>query len=132
MAPASDRELLMELNRLWALTSHKRQSAPEMDITLEAYIEKLRAYPRDAVLETLREAPDRSQWWPTWKELQDRIGQKCKRRIFLVEALERKIDEFNGKTNIVGRYRRMQHCSEARNESSDRLAAAYGYDGAGS
>jgi len=100
----------MELNRLWALTSHKSQSAPELDITLEAYSEKLKSYPRDAVVETLREAPELSQWWPTWKELKTEIEKKCRRRVLALEALERKINEFSSKeTKFLDRYRRMSN-----------------------
>ena len=129
MAPAPDREVLMELNRLWALTSHKSQSAPELDITLEAYSEKLKSYPRDAVVETLREAPELSQWWPTWKELKTEIEKKCRRRGLALEALERKINEFSGKeTKFLDRYRRMSHRSETRQESAYHLEASRQYD----
>jgi hypothetical protein len=106
MTPATDQELLMELNRLWVLTSHKSKSAPEFDITLEAYTEKLKSYPRDAVVEALHEAPDHSQWWPTWKELKTEIEKKCSRRVMALEALERKIDGFD--ENGLDRYRRVQ------------------------
>ena len=122
MAPASDQELLMELNRLWALTSHKTKSAPELDITLEAYTEKLQSYPRDAVVEALREAPENSQWWPAWKELKTEIEKKCHRRVLALDALERKIDGFEG--NEVGGYRRMHHSPAPQQKSADYLDAA--------
>ena len=91
LIPATDNEIAKGLLKLRALTSHKADGQ-DIDIILEAYVEQLREYPKDAVLESLNRMAGHVKWFPSWHELKDDIEFRCKHRIGLMKAIERKMD----------------------------------------
>jgi hypothetical protein len=92
MLPAEDNEIAKALLKLRALTSHRNEGA-DIDIILEAYVEKLKDYPRDAVLESLGKMSDQSKWFPAWTEIKDDVEFRCRHRMQMLKAIERKRDE---------------------------------------
>ena len=91
LIPATDNEIAKGLLKLRALTSHK-VDGQDIDLILEAYVEQLRDYPREAVLESLNRMAGHVKWFPSWHELKDDIEFRCKHRIGLMKAIERKMD----------------------------------------
>ena len=92
MAPAEDNEIAKGLLKLRALTSHRNEGA-DIDIVLEAYVEKLKDYPRDAVLESLSKMSDQSKWFPSWIEIKNDVEFRCQHRVEMLKAIERKRDD---------------------------------------
>jgi len=92
LMPAEEDLVAKALLKLRALTAHKADGK-DLDIILEAYLEKLREYPKDAVLESLNRYPDHAKWFPSWAELRDDVEFRCVRRLELLKAIERKINE---------------------------------------
>ena len=92
MAPAKDNDLAKGVLELRALTSHRREGE-DIDIVLEAYVRKLKAYPKDAAMETLTRLADTSKWFPSWAEIKDDVEWRCKHRVGLLKAVERKLHE---------------------------------------
>ena len=92
MAPAEDTEIAKGLLKLRALTSH-RNDGGDIDIILEAYVEKLKDYPRDAVLESLSKMSDQSKWFPSWIEIKEDVEFRCQHRLEMLKAIERKRDD---------------------------------------
>ena len=92
MAPAEDNDLAKGVLKLRALTAHRREGE-DIDIVLEAYVEKLKAYPKDAAMETLTRLADNSKWFPSWAEIKDDVEWRCKHRTGLLKAVERKLHE---------------------------------------
>ena len=97
MMPASDNQIAKALLKLRA--SHRNEGG-DIDIILEAYVEKLREYPRDAVLESLGKMSDQSKWFPSWAEIKDDVEFRCQHRVQMLAAIERKRDE-QGRRAIV-------------------------------
>ena len=92
MAPAEDNDLAKGVLKLRALTNHRREGE-DIDIILESYVGKLKAYPKDAALETLTRLADNSKWFPSWAEIKDDVEWRCKHRTGLLRAVERKLNE---------------------------------------
>ena len=92
LKPAEDELIAGALLECRALMAHKNDGG-DIDIILEAFVKRLKDYPKDAVLESLRKYPNDNKWFPTWSELQDDVEFRCKRRIELKKAIERKINE---------------------------------------
>ena len=92
LIPAEDELIARALLECRALMAHKNDGG-DIDIILEAFVNRLKEYPKDAVLESLRKYPNDNKWFPTWSELQDDVEFRCKRRIELKKAIERKINE---------------------------------------
>ena len=90
MLPASEADIAKGLLKLRALTSH-RDAGIDIDVILEAYVEKLQQYPADAVLESLDRLAYRYKWWPSWLEISEDVEFRCRRRVELRIALERRI-----------------------------------------
>lgn len=95
LQPAADRTTLVLLAKLSALVAQRADSDAGAEVQLAAYAERLREYPADIVAEVLRDWPNRSQWWPTWFELRERLEPKLQRRLAMledIEAIERKLN----------------------------------------
>jgi hypothetical protein len=89
--PAPDDMILQALLKLRSLTASRGIGDADLDMTLEAYAEKLKEYPADATIQALGEAPDRSKWFPTWYDLKTSIHYLSQHRRLILEAIDRKI-----------------------------------------
>lgn len=89
MAPAEDNDIAQALLKMRALMSHKNDGG-DLDIILEAFVEKLKDYPKDAVLESLTRIPDQTKWFPSWIEIKDDVEFRCQHRMLMLQAIERK------------------------------------------
>jgi len=90
MTPADDSVIARALAKLMALTAGK---AKDIDLTLESYVQKLRQYPKDAVIESLNKLSDENKWFPSWSEIKDDVEFRCRHRTGLLKAIERKQNE---------------------------------------
>ena len=89
MEPAEDNDIVQALLKMRALMSHKNNGG-DLDIILEAYVEKLKSYPKDAVMESLSKIPDQYKWFPSWVEIRDDVEFRCQHRRLMLQAIERK------------------------------------------
>lgn len=73
--PASSQEIGMWLATLYALTKQRVEDQITLDLAIEAYLSKLEKLPREAVKTAMESWPDKSTWWPSWKELKTEIAR---------------------------------------------------------
>lgn len=97
MAPASEQELLAGLIRLKSLTSSRNMADADLDFQIEAYVDKLREYPRDAALKALSVVANETEWFPAWKTIKDWCDFYSRRRQMALGAIEAKILSTNMK-----------------------------------
>lgn len=71
--PASSQEIGMWIATLYALTKQRAEDQIVLDLAVEAFGSKLEKLPRDAVKTAMENWPDKSTWWPSWKELKSEI-----------------------------------------------------------
>jgi len=90
MTSADDSVIARALAKLMALTAGKSQ---DLDLKLESYVEKLKGYPKDAVIESLNKLSDEYKWFPSWSEIKDDVEFRCRHRTGLLRAIERKQNE---------------------------------------
>lgn len=88
LAPAKDRALIEALARMSTLVARRNAGDDDAELTLACYVERLREYPADLVLATIADWPNRSQWWPTWFELRERLEPKVRCRLRWLEDVE--------------------------------------------
>lgn len=88
MAPAEDNDIAQALLKMRALMSHKNDGG-DLDIILEAFVEKLKDYPKDAVLESLTRIPNQYKWFPSWVEIKEDVEFRCQHRRLILKAIER-------------------------------------------
>ena len=88
MAPAEDNDIAQALLKMRALMSHKNDGG-DLDIILEAFVEKLKEYPKDAVMESLTKIPDQYKWFPSWIEIKEDVEFRCQHRRLMLKAIER-------------------------------------------
>jgi len=101
--PAPDRQLIAQaLLKLRALTASRNTGDLDLDLTLEAYAEKLAEYPADAVVQALNEAPDQSTWFPAWHELKIRLDYLTENRRLILNAIDRELAKLEPKTSVAG------------------------------
>lgn len=92
LAPASDAVLEKALAALSLLVT--RQGAEEdvdedtAELQLALYVARLRDYPEDIALNAIETWPDRSQFWPAWKQLKDVLDADFAWRRQLLPALQ--------------------------------------------
>jgi len=99
----ADRKLVGQcLVKLRALTATRNLGDFDLDLTLEAYADKLMEYPADAVVQALNEAPDRDKWFPAWADLKTRLDYHTTDRRLVVQCLDRKIAKLQPKTSVQG------------------------------
>lgn len=67
------------------------------DLTLAAYVAKLRQYPADVVLFVLNRWPDDNEFWPTWKRLKEKLDLFAWRRRVVMDALQHEIGKSPGR-----------------------------------
>jgi hypothetical protein len=107
--PAPDDMILRALLKLRSLTASRGIGDADLDMTLEAYAEKLKEYPADATIQALGEAPDRSKWFPTWHDLKTRIHYLSQHRRLILEAIDRKIAKLEPRSSVAGLVRKALH-----------------------
>jgi hypothetical protein len=101
--PVPDRQLIAQaMLKLRALTASRNTGDLDLDLTLEAYAEKLAEYPADAVVQALNEAPDRSTWFPAWHELKVRLDYLTENRRLILNAIDRELAKLEPKTSVAG------------------------------
>ena len=86
--PLRRQDIAKELLRLSMLVARKAEDAKEIELRIEVFIDELKPYPADIVLDVLRGWPRRSRWFPTWLELQDQLGLRTRSRAALLRGLE--------------------------------------------
>jgi len=72
-----------ELYKLRMLTRGREQrDAADQEAENVIWLEQLRCFPGDIVIDVLRTWPQRKdgQWWPTWHDVQDELTKRCDRR----------------------------------------------------
>jgi len=99
--PAPDDMILRALLKLRSLTAWRGIGDADLDMTLEAFAEKLSEYPADAVIQALNEAPDKSKWFPTWFDLKTHISYLSQRRRLILEAIDRRIEKLTPRSSAV-------------------------------
>jgi hypothetical protein len=80
------------LYRLRMLTMGRDQRSPEdQEAEYIIWIENLRCYPADIVLDTLSSWPSRDdgKWWPTWHEVEAELKKRQDRRMALANFIRR-------------------------------------------
>ena len=100
--PADDDMILQALLKLRSLTASRGIGDADLDMTLEAYAEKLKEYPADATIQALNEAPDRSKWFPTWFDLKTRIHYLSQHRRLILAAIDRIIERLEPQSSVAG------------------------------
>ena len=102
LCEAPERSTVIEgLIKLRALTAHRNEENANLELISEAYIDKLMAYPADAVVQALNEAPDRDKWFPAWHDLKDRLDYLTTDRRLMVNCIDREIAKLD-KTSVQG------------------------------
>ncbi len=74
-SPASSQEIGMWIATLYALTKQRGEDQIGLDLAVEAFGSRLEKLPREAVKAALETWPEKSTWWPSWKELKDEIDR---------------------------------------------------------
>ena len=77
------------LARLSQTVSPRAESDAGAELQLAEYATRLRAYPADIVAATLDEWPNRSVFWPRWKELRDLLEPRLEDRLALLGLVSR-------------------------------------------
>tara|TARA_Y100001963_G_C6703852_1_gene410898 strand:- start:177 stop:722 length:546 start_codon:yes stop_codon:yes gene_type:complete len=90
--PASYEEILKALIELKSLTVSRDLDELDNDLKNSAYINRLSEYPRDAVLEVLKDAPNHNKFFPAWEELKRELDWKSARRLQAIQTIEDKIN----------------------------------------
>lgn len=104
--PADDDMILQALLKLRSLTASRGIGDADLDMTLEAFAEKLKEYPADATIQALNEAPDRSKWFPTWYDLKTRIHYLSQHRRLILAAIDRKIERLEPRSSVAALVRK--------------------------
>jgi hypothetical protein len=84
---APEDKIAAALFRLRTLTRSREQRSDEMmEAEAVIWIEQLRCWPGDIVLDTLKTWPsrDNGQWWPTWHEVEAAIKYRADKRTALL------------------------------------------------
>jgi DNA-binding NarL/FixJ family response regulator len=92
MNPATDDELLAAFVKVSALTTSRNMSDDAQYLQMEAHIEKLKGYPRDAALKALETVVDESDWFPSWKKIKDLCQFYSQRRRMALSAIDVEIN----------------------------------------
>lgn len=91
MEPLPAKEMARELSALRSACA-TRSNAEDIAWASSVYAERLADWPADAVMYALRRWPEKSKWWPTWKDLQDLLEEACADRKVLLRALETRVN----------------------------------------
>lgn len=89
LAPARPERIVEALGVMGALVARRAVSDEDLDLRLTAYTERLRQYPEDVVMSVLHDWPSRSEFWPTWRDLQIMIDDRMRWRNEVAAALDR-------------------------------------------
>jgi hypothetical protein len=84
-APAPRDSLLKALVHLRGLTRNPNTSQDDLDLQVAAYLDELERWPADVALHVL--ATHRSDWFPSWAALEERLFEYGQRRLALAQAL---------------------------------------------
>jgi hypothetical protein len=86
LRPAPEDVLAQALYRLRIVTRGRDRAGDDREAEAMIWIEELRRFPADIVLETLRTWPERSDgmWWPTWHDVRETIARQTAARSMLL------------------------------------------------
>ena len=87
-APLDTESTVVELTKLRTKCAKRPESDADWQVTLEALLDELEPYPADLVVWALREWSAENQWWPTWKELREKLDRRVRRRRGMMASLE--------------------------------------------
>lgn len=100
---APEEKIAAEVYRLRTLTRGRDQRS-EADQEAEAmiWVEGLRCYPGDVVVDVLRSWPGRpnGEWWPTWSEVMAELQKRVTARRALADFVQRILDRKNAPAAI--------------------------------
>ena len=91
-APLTKQEMLPAIAEMLVLCKRRKDDAEELQLTIEAFRERLSAYPADIVKKVLKDWPNENMFTPSWFELKDRLDVKARRRKGIWEALKTLVD----------------------------------------
>lgn len=87
MAPADVEVIAQELSKLAMLTKRRQGEESGTRLLIAAYLERLSEVPADMALYALKEAPNRSPWFPSWHELYALFEDALHERKLMLEAV---------------------------------------------
>ena len=67
--------MVAALMRLSLRTRRRAEDEADHSARMEVYLADLRAWPLEVALKAVDRWPERSEWWPTWRELIELIGE---------------------------------------------------------
>ncbi len=93
MRCASAEQLKPALAKLRMLTKSAGESEQQGAMRAAAYLEMLQQWPADVALHVLATQASQSTFWPSWAELEDRLGFYAQRRKARLGALVRMVQQ---------------------------------------
>lgn len=94
LQPLSDTHCLALLIEVRTLTRSRASGNEDVKLILNVYRDRLRAFPADIAAAVLQTWPTRSEFWPTWAELQQQLEPLTARRTEMVRILGKGIEKF--------------------------------------
>jgi hypothetical protein len=85
VAPATDDQMDEWLTELMLVSARRAADTDTVDLTMEAYIKRLRPYPGDVVREVLQSWS--GKWFPTWGELKEVLDDRAGPRFAIMAKL---------------------------------------------
>lgn len=86
--PLPPDDIKKNLGALRYLTRAKEISEAEADFTLALYTTQLGAFPADVTLYVLTTQHSVKNFWPDWKDLEDRLEPLARQRFAILDALQ--------------------------------------------
>lgn len=87
MKPTPRELVAKELVRMRGLTKARAETAEDMQMIVAAFLDEIRDYPADVVVNACRRWARAEKWWPSWAELKDMLDFRMRRRRALLDAL---------------------------------------------
>lgn len=87
LTPMTPSECFGLLGEMKLTTASRPEQGNDLEALLKVYQRKMQNYPRDVVRHVLTTQPDVSKWWPTWRELKERLDVRTVRRLAMLTAL---------------------------------------------
>lgn len=91
-APAPEEEIIKALYVMRRMTrgrDNEERDPESAEVELHAWARQLKDYPADVVISCLQDWPKRSQFWPTWFELRQRLERGVSMRRVMLHVLTR-------------------------------------------
>ena len=95
------KDIAMGLAKLDALTARPGKTEMDIDLMIQAYSDKIREYPADAVIKALDTLAD-NHWFPTWAEIKAELDYLTRQRRAIIRELDRKIAKIKPSSSVAG------------------------------